>query len=236
MSQLKMQKICIEYHWEILFGIVLSACVLFSYWAARFIPVDFFNQTLSPIMNGCIATVSLFGAILMLRHNGGVHVRFLWAFVLLAWTVLATMFLLRVMAYNIPIRTGETLSLKGRELLIGNVYAWLFMCYPVAVLRPGWLNVRRALFPLLPVAVVAALDYWLKVDLRWLLAIIPISWMGVLAFHIRAYQLWCEDNYSSMDNIDVQWIWRYITMYLVSGGVYIVLSFSYTIAHAFTQQ
>ena len=57
----------------------------------------------------------------------------------------STLGLSRIIMYTTrPIRTGETLSLKGRELLIGNVYAWLFMCYPVAVLRPGWLNVRRA--------------------------------------------------------------------------------------------
>ncbi|MBL1552572.1 hypothetical protein ELC66_28575, partial [Klebsiella pneumoniae] len=39
-----------------------------------------------------------------------------------------------------------------------------------------------------------------------------------------------------MDDIDVQWIWRYLTMLLISGGQYIVLSFSTTQAHLFTQQ
>jgi AraC-like DNA-binding protein len=104
------------------------------------------------------------------------------------------------------------------------------------VLRPGWLNVRRALEPLVLVAVIVAIDRAFGIDSRFILAVIPVLWLGLLAFHIRKYRIWCEDNYSSMDYIDVQWIWRYITMYLISGVSYICMSFSYTPSHAFTQQ
>ena len=235
-GKMEFRKICVEYWEEFIFGLILGLSVLVSYGLAYLIPVDFYVNSLNPILNGCIATVSLYGAIVLFRHHKGVHVRVLWACTLLVWAALSCMFLMRVMAYNVPFDTEETISLRGRELILGDLYAWLLLHYPVAVLRPGWLNPKRALAPLIPVAVIAVLDKLLPVDLRVLLAVLPILWVGLLAFHIRKYREWCENNYSSMDHIDVQWIWRYITMYVISGGCYIFMSFSYTYAHVFTQQ
>lgn len=230
------RSIWIDYSREIIFTIVLLACVMLSYIFARYIPLDFFNSALASIMNGCIATTSILGAILLFRHHEGVRVRKLWAGTLLVWAVFATLLLLRIMVFNRPIREDGSISLSGYELLVGDILAWLFMHYPTAVLRPGWLNIKRSLIPLFVIVSIGLLDYFLPIDLNWLLAIIPVLWMGRLAMHIRKYREWCEENYSSMEHIDVQWIWRYIAMYLISGGAYIVLSFSYTPAHAFTQQ
>lgn len=233
---MELRKICVDYKEEIIFGFVLGVSVFVSYGLAHLIPLDFYINTLSPILNGCIATISLFGAIVLFRHHNGVRVRILWACSLLIWAVLATLLLMRVMAYNVPFDTEETISLRGKEMIFGDLYAWLLLNYPVAVLRPGWLNVKRALMPLIPVAAIAVLDELLPVDLRVLLAVLPVLWVGLLGFHIRKYSEWCENNYSSMEHINVQWIWRYITMYIMLGGCYIYMSFSYTPAHAFTQQ
>ena len=230
------RKICSDYCREIIFGVVLFACVLLSYYFARYIPLDFFDSALAPIMNGCIASVSIFGAILLFRHHEGVHVRILWACVLLVWALFISMILTHKVAFNIPFSDEDTLSLHGLELFFGNIFAWVLIFYPTAVLRPGYLNVHRALIPFIPVALVTFIDWYFDIDLSWLLAIIPVLWISRLAVHIRKYREWCEENYSSMEHIDVRWIWRYITMYLISGIAYIVLSFSYTPAHAFTQQ
>lgn len=232
---MSLRRICAEYRTELIFGLILGLSVVVSYSLSHLIPVDFYIHSLNPILNGCIAAVSLYGAFVLFRHHQGVHVRILWACTLLVWAVMATMLLLHVMAYNEPFDTERIISLKGRELIIGDVYAWLLIHYPVAVLRPGYLNPKRALLPLVPVAVIVAIDRIFAVDLRLLLAVIPLLWVGVIVFHIRKYRIWCEENYSSMDQIDVQWIWRYITMYVISGGCYIYMSFSYTPSHAFTQ-
>ena len=197
------RKIFVEYWEEFIFGLILGLSVMVSYGLAYLIPVDFYVNSLNPILNGCIATISLYGAIVLFRHHDGVRVRILWACTLLIWAALSCMFLMRVMAYNVPFDTEQTISLRGRELILGDLYAWILLHYPVAVLRPGWLNVKRALAPLIPVAVIAVLDKLLPVDLRVLLAVLPILWVGLLAFHIRKYREWCENNYSSMDHIDV---------------------------------
>lgn len=226
-----------DYKGEFIFAVVLVIGVVLSDGLAPLIPVSFYDQSLSPILNGCIAMTCIYGAILLFRHHEGVHVRILWGCVLLVWAALTTMLLLRVMAYNIPINSEDTISLRGREMIIGNLYAWLLLHYPTAVLRPGFLNPVRALKPLIPVAVIAVADYFLPFDLNWLLAIYPVI-LGCLLmyYHVRAYRKWCEENFSSMEHIDVQWIWRYMTMYFLLGITYVQMCFHYVSAHAFTEQ
>lgn len=230
------RKIFWDYKSEFIFGILLLAGVLLSYFFAGNIPIHFYKNSLSPILNGTIATVCLLGAGLLWRHHEGIRVRKMWACVLAVWACLATLLLLHVMAYDVPVDTEDTISLRGWEMAIGNFYAWLLLLYPTEVLRPGLLTVKRSVAVLLPVAVVAVVDELFSVDLRLLLAMYPVVLAGLLAMHMRAYRIWCEENYSSMENIDVQWIWRYIIMYLIIGGTYCVMSWSYNAAHAFTEQ
>lgn len=226
-----------DYKGEFIFAVVLVVGVLISYRLAPLIPVSFYDQSLSPILNGCIAATCIYGAILLFRHHEGVHVRILWACVLLVWAALMTMFLLRVMVYNIPLDSENTISLRDKEMIIGNFYAWLLFLYPTGVLRPGYLNLWRALFPLLPVVAIAVADYLIPYDLRLLLAIYPVI-LGVLlmGYHVRAYRKWCEENFSSMERIDVRWIYRYMTMYILLGITYVHMCFHYDSACVFTEQ
>ena len=54
--------------------------------------------------------------------------------------------------------------------------------------------------------------------------------------HVRAYRLWCERNFSTMDNIDVQWIVRYLVMLLVLGLSLFYMCLTDNPDRAFTQQ
>ena len=229
--------VCIDYRSEFVFGFALIFGVVLSYGLAPLIPVDFYNRHLSVIMNGCIATVCLFGAWVLWRHNDGIGVRKLWAGTLLIWAVLETLLLLRLMDYNVTFDGETALSLPGQELLVGNFYAWLLLHYPTAVLRPKWLSLPKALLCLVPVVIIGAISYALSIDLRWLLAIYPVLLASLLLwYHMRAYRRWCEQNYSSIEFTDIEWIWRYFIMFFVLGICYIYMSFSYTPAHVFTEQ
>ena len=236
-GKLRLRELWDEYKSEFVFGVALMVCVGLSYWLAQRISLSFYVDALSPILNGCIVVVSLFGAWLMFRHYEGVRVRLLWGSVLLTWAVLMSLLLVRVFSFYAPMGSDETLSLRGFELLAGNFYAWLLLHYPTVVLRPGYLNFKNALVWFLPAALTALVDYFLPMDLSWLLAIYPVVLGGCLiAFHLRKYRQWCEENYSSLEDVDTQWIVRYMIMYFLSGACYTVMSFSYTSAHAFTQQ
>jgi len=226
-----------DYKSEVIFGLVLLSAVVLSYSLAHLIPLSFYSHALNPILNGCIAMTSIFGAYILFRHHGGVHVRILWACSLLVWAALCTMLLLKVLAFNEPMDTEQTISLHGLDLIIGNFLACLLLLYPTAVLRPGYLNVKRVLTTLLPIIGLAVLDYVTPFDLLWLLAIYPVIVGGLLLFyHLRAYQRWCEENYSTLEHIDARWIWRYMIMYFFNGVAYTIMSFDYSPAHAFTQQ
>ena len=179
--------ICLDYKAEFIFGFVLIACVVLSYGLAPFIPIDFFNRHLSVIMNGCIASVCLFGAWIVWMHNDGIGVRKLWAGTLLIWAVLIALILMRKLNYNVTFDKDNVLSLHGQELVIGNFFAWLLLLYPTAVLRPKWLSLPKALLLLIPVAVIGTVDYFLPIDLRWLLTIYPVVLSVLLMwYHMRA--------------------------------------------------
>ncbi len=146
------------------------------------------------------------------------------------------LFLLQTCVMGIPVLTIGNEALNAYELLAGNFLGWLMLFYPTEALRPGWLTLRRAVLQLLPVVLLVALDYVLPVNLAPLIACYPAVLALLLASHIRAYRIWCEENYSSMDHIDVQWIVRYMIMLLVVGVSFLYLCFTHNPARAFTQQ
>ncbi len=231
---MNVHELCKNYKSEFIFGFVLLAGVVLSYFLAQYIPMKLYGR-LSMIMNGCIATVSLAGAWIMARHTKGMLVRKVWVFTLLAYALFAALLLMRVTPFVDTPKEG-LVSLQGWEIVVGNFLLWLLLLYPMLVLRPGWMTVPRAILQGLPVLLAFLLDQMFDVDLRILLAIYPVLLFGLLITYIRKYRLWCEENYSSMDNIDVQWIVRYIIMYLLDGALFFTLCFHASVPIAFTQQ
>ncbi len=231
---MNIHELCKNYKSEFIFGGVLLVCVILSCILAQYIPMELYGS-LSMIMNGCIATLCLSGAWLMARHTKGMLVRRVWVFTLLAYAVFASILLMGVTSFVDTPKEG-LVSLNGWEIVVGNFLLWLFLLYPMLVLRPGWMTIPRALLQGLPVMLAFLLDQMFAIDLRILLAIYPVLLFGFLIAYIRKYRLWCEENYSSMDNIDVQWIVRYIIMYLLDGALFFILCFHATVPVAFTQQ
>ncbi|MBR2168649.1 MAG: helix-turn-helix transcriptional regulator [Paludibacteraceae bacterium] len=80
------------------------------------------------------------------------------------------------------------------------------------------------------------LDYLLPVDLSPVIMCYPVLLGVIIARHVRAYRIWCEENYSTMDNIDVQWIVRYLVMLIVLGLSLFYMCLTDNPARAFTQQ
>ena len=231
---MNIHELCKNYKSEFIFGLVLLAGVVLSYFLTQYIPMRLYGS-ISMIMNGCIATICLAGAWIMARHTRGMLVRKVWVFTLLAYAVCATLLLMRVTSFVDTPKEG-LVSMQGWEIVIGNFLLWLLLLYPMLVLRPGWMTVPRAIIQGLPVWIAWAIDEITDIDCRILLAIYPVLLFGLLITYIRKYRLWCEENFSSMDNIDVQWIVRYIIMYLLDGALFFILCFHATVPVAFTQQ
>lgn len=224
-----------EYSRELIYGFILLMLAGISIWLGMYIPEDLYVNGISQIMNGCIATVGLFGAWLMARHTDGMKIRKVWAFTLLVYAIFATTLLMRLTSFVDQPKEGF-MSLQGWQMLVGNFLFWLLLLYPTESLRPGWMNLTRGILHGLPVIIAFIVDEVTTIDTRIILALYPMVSLYFLAQHIRKYRLWCEENYSTMDHIDAQWIVRYMIMCLIEGTLFFTLCFVGSVSVAFTQQ
>ena len=225
-----------DYQSEVLFGSALLVLTGLSHWLARFIPVALFDGVITAVQNACIITVCLFGAVLMFVHSDGMRIRKAWGWTMLIWGLADTFFLVQTYILHIPVLNIGGDAMSAFQLLVANLLAWLLLVYPQEVIRPNWLTFPKAMLQQLPMCALVGLDYLLPVDLSYVIMCYPLLLAVYLTQPIRAYRIWCEQNYSTMDDIDVQWIVRYLVMLLVIG-----LSFGYMCltdnpARAFTQQ
>lgn len=224
-----------DYKSEFFFGLVLLVLLFASTFLSRLIPEDFFDNFLNPALSMAFAIVCFFGAALCLKHLDNNRIRKTWAVILILWgSWELLMVALFKTAYN-PFRVGDEL-MGSTSMLLACVFAWLLLIYPSISMRPGKYNWRRGALFLLPLVVLGGIDYLLPVDLRILIALYPIGLMVVIFLNIRKYRQWCEENFSTLDNIDAQWIVRYMVMIILSGLVFYYLCVSDDPARAFTQQ
>ena len=226
------------YHYksEVIFGLVLSALLVASAWLSHLIPQDVFDKFINPAFSLGCAVICFFGASLCLLHHDGIRVRRSWAYMLIAWGVWELMMIGASATLNPAIMQVGTDTMSGIMMVVACLFAWLLFIYPTEVLRPGWLNWKHTLLQLAPLVALGLLDYFVPADLRWLIALYPIWLFGILIGHIRKYRLWCEENFSTLDNIDVQWIVRYVMMVMLAGLVFYWLCVTDQPARAFTQQ
>ncbi len=215
-----------NYRGELFFLLILSAAVALGHWASHFIPVELIDNAILPLQHGANVAICLLGACLLFIHSDGLRIRKASAIALVIWGLADAFLLIQDYLLHLPVLRIGSDELNAYTLFFCNFLGWVLLIYPTETLRPGWLNWKRALLQLLPMAAFVTLDYWVPVDLRPVIALYPAVLIGMLVSHIRAYRLWCENNYSTMDHIDVQWIVRYLAMVLVMGLSYIYILLS----------
>ena len=224
-----------NYKSEVVFFLILSVCVALSHWLSRYIPTELFDDVLAPLQNAVTTAICLFGAYVLFRHSDGLRIRKSCAWALVAWGIADGVLLLQTYVFNMHVLHLGNEALSAYTMFMGNFLGWLLLVYPTESLRPGWMNWRIALWQLLPMIALVVLDYFVPWDLRWGIAIYPVVLFVFVCTHIRAYRIWCEENYSSMDDIDVQWIVRYLIMLFVMGVSYLYMCVSDNPCRSFTQ-
>lgn len=225
----------IKYQSGVIFCLVLTVCVAVSLWMAHYIPDNYFDNVVTPILVVCTTTVALAGAWLIFRHSDGLRIRQVWGWTLVVWGLADGAYLVCWLISPMKMMDMSAYELTTHELLIGNLLGWLLLLYPTEALRPKWLTARRALLQLVPMFALVVLDYILPVNLAPVIALYPFALLGLLITHMRAYRIWCEENFSTLDDIDVQWIMRYLIMLVLVGVVYLYLCLSHSHTRGFTQ-
>lgn len=211
-----------EYKSEVVFFAVIVVIMFLGHRLSHFLPVEFFENVLSPLQATAIMTICLVGAWLLFRHTEGSRVRLAWAWTLLVWGVTEALLVALSAIWHLPALYPGTDPLSPVSIVAGNLLGWMLILYPTEALRPGWMNFRRALTQVLPLIALLVVDYFIPWNLASLLTLYPVVLVVLLLTHIHAYRKWCEENYSSLDDIDAQWIVRYLAMLAAVG-----LSFFY---------
>ena len=227
----------LEYKSEFVFGVVIALLTVLSYWLGTFIPEPVFENYINPIQYIGTSAVCFFGALLLLTHSEHNRLRMSWAAVLLVWgSVDVVLWAMRYILHIKMIGGIQSDPLFNAGVTLGNTLAFLLFIYPTQVLRPGWLNWWRAVVLLLPMLVLGVVDHFVPVNLLPVIMIYPVIIFFTICRHIRKYRQWCEDNFSTLDDIDAQWIVRYLTMLALMGLAFYFIVFWYVPNRMFTQQ
>ena len=179
-----------DYKNSILFFIALSACVVAAHWLSRSIPVVLYEEVLAPLQNGATTAICFLGAWLLFRHSEGLRIRKAFGYALMAWGVAETILLLQTFVFHIPVFKNGTEMLNLNGLFVSNLLGWLLLVYPTETLRPHWMTWKNALWQLLPMVLLVALDYVVPADLRILVSLYPVVLFVLVLTHIRAYRIW----------------------------------------------
>lgn len=228
--------IWLDYRSEVVFGVVMVAIVVLSTGLSRFIPDDVYDNVLTPVLNVCTCTVAFVGAWIIFRHSENMRIRRIWGLALLMWGLGDLSYLICYLIAPMQLMNIGAEHITVYELLLGNLLGWVMVLYPTETLRPGWLTWKIILWLLLPMAALVALDYAVPFSLWPVVALYPYALLVLVLSHIREYRRWCEDNFSTLDNMDVQWVIRYCIMLAIIGINYVYLCAGHAHTRGFTQQ
>ena len=217
-----MRELWREYKSEVVFFAVIVVIMVLGHRLSHFLSVEFFEKLIAPFQATALFTVCLVGAWMMFRHTEGSRVRLAWAWTLLVFGVIEALLVALSAIWHLPTLHSGTGPLSSVSIVAGNILGWTLILYPTEALRPGWMNFRRALTQVLPLIALLVVDYFIPWNLASLLTLYPVVLVVLLITHVHAYRKWCEENYSSLDDIDSQWIVRYLAMLAAVG-----LSFFY---------
>ena len=234
--QTTIREIWYNYRSEVVFFIVLSAIVALSTYLSQFIPETVFDDIITPILITATVATALIGVLLMYRRNNGIKARKLFGWALLVWGLSDLIYLIGWAAAPKQLMDMGASDLTGYEMLLGNLLGWMMLLYPTEALRPGWLTWKTAMWQLLPMFALVGLDYLIPINLSPIIALYPYVLLALLFTHMRAYRIWCEENYSTLDDIDVRWLIRYCCMLILVGVNYVYMCYSHDHTRGFTQQ
>lgn len=209
--------------------------MLVSLWLSHYIPSGIFGSILTPVLFACTVAIALFGAYLVFKHADGLRIRKAWGWTLLVWGVVDTLYILCWALSPSQVMDIGADNLSTYELLFGNILGWVLLLYPTEALRPGWMSLKHAIWQLLPMFVLVGLDCLFPFSLRFVISLYPLALLAFLFFHIKAYRNWCEENFSTLDDIDVQWHVRYLWMAVMVGIIYMYICVSHHPCRGFTQ-
>lgn len=196
-----------------------------------------------------LCLICFFGAFMILAQKKRARADMLFVFLMIMVGLTNLLSLIKGLATGYA-GVVEYKFMSAPMLIYGIFYAYIFLLYPLEAFRPGWLTLKRAIILLLPTLFILMLyvienkvinvsvpvyDNWssfilessrFNIFLRLLILFYPIAGVVIMLRYRRAYVEWCENNFASMENIDIKWLGDYIFANLIITISCLIVVFS----------
>lgn len=154
---------------------------------------------------------------------------------LIVWALVELNMFVLQWAFGVPTMIFDH-TLTSDDLVTRDLFALLFLAYPLEVLRPHWLKWWKGFLIILPSLIIGAIDHFTYADLRILLIIYPMIISLWLFIMVYAYRKRCEENFSTLENTGIGWMRNYLVTLVVMGLSYFYLCAGTHPTRAFTQE
>ena len=225
-----------NYASEWLFFLFLTLCVAVSHLLSFSMSVQEYESVFTPTLNSGMCVYCFIASLYTFYHSMGMRVRRTWAWILMLVCLGEVVYLVLTFGFHSPFIDITADSVTWHELVISAFLIWVFLLYPSEALRPGWMNVKHACLQLAPIFFWELLNAILPYNISILLPLYLVVLIVVNASNMRPYRFWCEDNFSTMDSIDVSWFIRYFTILFLLAASYVYICLSHNPMRSFTQQ
>lgn len=176
--------------------------------------------------------ICLAGSVLLFLYAKGSRSKRFLASVMLAWGMIYAVRILGILFGFMSFMDSDLLA--PFVLITGNFYAIVLLLYPIEVVRPGWLNLKRSLLITSPYLLIVGLYYvilhllgesplrlagWdtLHVHITqfnvWYRLVMSLAVIAYIAYQIWiiyryevSYRQWCEANYASTQEMEISWL------------------------------
>ena len=210
----------------IIYFLILFAVASGHYILVR-VPIDIFGA-ISNTLRPMLTFFCIFGSLLLFirsRTEGG-RARIMYAFIMLMCGLIGVFSLIK------GFKTGNNVVFEYKHLstsllIYGTTYAYIFLLYPVEVLRPGWLNLKRSLLLVLPgVLLVFVCSQFTYLWIRSLVLMYPVIGLILIIRYHRDYEQYCINNYAMLKELNINWLNDYVFGYFVItlSYIYVMLS------------
>lgn len=141
-------------------------------------------------------------------------------------------------------------KINAAMVIHGSIFAFMFILYPVEVLRPKFFNIKRLLKFFAPILLLILLLLVARlspeetaqkiIKVQVILGYIVITAYPFLtllyAFRIeKKHYKWCVDNYSNLESVSASWIKYYLLAYICLHFSYTYIFFNYSLAAIYVQ-
>ena len=207
-----------------------------------------------PILITMISVICIGGSSLLFLRSRDNRSRRLLAGIMMTWGLFYAVRLIGILMQNPSLNFTQIDVANVMVLISGNFYLIVLLLYPVEVIRPGWLNLKRAFLLLLPYVFVTLFYYIVLFFLNerplvlhtmeqlimhigefnvWYRLFMCLSIVVYLAFLFRLtwhykklYQQWCRNNYSNDENLNISWLRQYGIGVVLIGIAYFFVLFN----------